>query len=356
MGDDTHRRLAAIVSADVVGYSRLMGTDEAGTHARLKARYTEFIEPKISQHDGRVVKLMGDGLLAEFPSAVSAVAWAVELQQKFSQIDPGQNFDERIDYRVGVNLGDVIVAGDDIFGDGVNVAARLQEAAEPGGICISDKVHAEVAGKLEVRFMDGGAQAMKNIAQAIQVWRWSPDDQDSQRNIGQDETQNTASVASTNASVDPTIPDKASIAVLPLDCMSDSREHEYLADGMTEDIITLLARIPNFFVIARNSSFSYKGQNPNITQVGWELGVRYVVESSLRPVGDRLRVTVQLIEAASGNHIWAERFDADGDNLFDVQDEITTAIVARLEPELTRAEFELMRRRPLADLDAWDYF
>ncbi|MFP6749822.1 MAG: adenylate/guanylate cyclase domain-containing protein [Alphaproteobacteria bacterium] len=309
-----------------------LGIDEAGTHGRLKARFTDLIEPKTKEHGGRIVKLMGDGILAEFSSAIDAVKWAVELQTNMAEINARESQEQRIEYRVGVNLGDVIVGGDDIFGDGVNVAARLQEIAEPGGICVSEKIHMEVAGKTGVEFTDGGAQAMKNIEQPIQVWRWSS-------MTGEREDTSAGEQDRTLS-----LPDKPSIAVLPLDSMSSDPEHEYLADGMTEDIITLLARIPSFFVIARNSTFSYKGSRPDIRQVGRDLGVRYVVEGSLRQIGSRLRVTVQLIEAESGNHIWAERFDRKADDLFDVQDEITVAIVTRLEPELTRVAFDLARR------------
>jgi adenylate cyclase len=252
MSERTQRRLAAIVSADVVGYSRLMGADEVGTHARLKARYTELVEPRITQHGGRIVKLMGDGLLAEFQSVVDAVQWAIEMQAKVAELDTGVNTDQRIEYRVGINLGDVIVDGDDIFGDGVNVAARLQEIAESGGVCISEKVHAEVRGKLGTEFADGGAQAMKNIAEPIHVWRWSPQQQ--------------APAQAVDAGPDEplALSDKPSIAVLPFDNMSGDPEQEYFADGMTEDIITALSRFHSLFVISRNSSFAYKGTSPDV--------------------------------------------------------------------------------------------
>jgi adenylate cyclase len=231
----------------------------------------------------------------------------------------------------------------DIHGDGVNVAARLEGLAKPGGICVSGNVYEEVRDRTDLPFEDMGEREVKNIDRPVRVWQWVADGA-------------AVTVDATKASKPLPLPDKASIAVLPLDNMSESRNYEYLADGITEDIITLLARIPGFFVIARNSTFSYKGQPHDIRQVGRELGVRYVVEGSLRPIGDRLRVTIQLIEAESGNHVWAERFDRAAADLFDVQDEITNAIVARLEPELTRAEFELIRRRPPADMDAWDYY
>ncbi len=337
------RRLAAILAADVVGYSRLIRADEEGMIAALKALRADLIDPKIAEHHGRIVKLMGDGMLAEFASVVDAVRAAVETQQAVATRNAGLPKDKRIEFRVGVNMGDIVIDGDDIQGDGINVAARLEGLAKPGGICVSGNVYEEVRDRTDLSFEDMGEKEVKNIDRPVRVWQWVADGA-------------AVTVDAIKAREQLSLPDKASIAVLPLDNMSDNREYEYLADGMTEDIITLLARIPSFFVIARNSSFSYKGRRPDIRQVGRELGVRYVVEGSLRPIGDRLRVTIQLIEAETGNHIWAERFDRAAADLFDVQDEITNAIVARLEPELTRAEFELIRRRPPADMDAWDYY
>ena len=322
MSEGTQRRLAAIVSADVVGYSRLMGVDEAGTHARLKARFSELVGPLIAEHGGRVVKLMGDGLLAEFASVVDAVGWAVEVQTKIGELGTAEPDDLRIDYRVGVNLGDVIVDGDDIFGDGVNVAARLQEIAEPGGVCISEKVHAEVRGKLSVEFADGGAQQVKNIAQPIHVWRWLPHEQQ----------------AAVEHAADLPLPDKPSIAVLPFENMSGDAEQDYFVDGIVEDILTTLSKIPQLFVIARNSSFIYKGKAVDVHQVGRELGVKYVVEGSVRKAGNRVRVTAQLVECASGGHIWADRFDGELDAVFALQDRITQEIVTSLEVNLTEGE------------------
>ena len=337
------RRLAAILAADVVGYSRLIRSDEEGTLTALGAVRTDVINPLIAKHGGRIVKLMGDGMLAEFASVVDAVRAAVETQQAVAERNGLTSEEKRIEFRIGINMGDVVIEGDDIHGDGVNVAARLEGLAKPGGICISGNVYEEVRDRTDLRFEDLGEREVKNINRPLRVWQWLADS-----------PAVTADAVKVSAPL--SLPDKASIAVLPLDNMSDSREYEYLADGMTEDIITLLARIPSFFVIARNSSFSYKGQQRDIRQVGRELGVRYVVEGSLRPIGDRLRVTIQLIDTETGNHIWAERFDRTAADLFDVQDEITNAIVARLEPELTRAEFALIRRRPPADMDAWDYY
>ena len=337
------RRLAAILATDVAGYSRLIRADEEGTIAALKALRADLIDPKIAEHHGRIVKLMGDGMLAEFASVVDAVRAAVETPQALAIHNSGLPEHKRIEFRVGINLGDVVIDGDDIHGDGVNVAARLEVLSRPGGICISGKVYEEVRDRTDIAFEDLGEQKVKNIDRPVRVWRWLADG-------------SAAAVGATKAGEPISLPDKASIAVLPLDNMSDSRDYEYLADGITEDIITLLARIPSFFVIARTSTFSYKGKQRDIREIGRELGVRYVVEGSLRPIGDRLRVTIQLIEAESGNHLWAGRFDRAAADIYDVQDEITTAIVARLEPELTRAEFELIRRRPPAEMDAWDYY
>ena len=337
------RRLAAILATDVVGYARLIRANEEGTLTDLKALRADLIETRIAEHHGRIVKLMGDGMLVEFASVVDAVRAAVEIQRAVAERNANIPKDKRIEFRIGINLGDIVIDGDDIHGDGVNLASRLEGLAESGGICVSGKVYEEVRDRTDQSFEDLGEREVKNIDRPVRVWRWLAD----------------GSAATPDASKfrRKFLPaEKASIAVLPLDNMSDSRDYDYLADGITEDVITLLARIPSFFVIARTSAISYKGQQRDIREVGRELGVRYVVEGSLRPIGDRLRVTIQLIEAESGKHLWAGRFDRTSADLFDVQDEITTAIVAQLEPELTRAEFELIRRRPVADLDAWDYY
>ena len=342
MAKETQRRLAAIVSADVVGYSRLMGMDEVGTHARLQARFADLVQPKIIEHRGRVVKLMGDGLLAEFSSVIDAVKWAFEVQTKVAELDTDTATDERIEYRVGVNLGDIIVDGDDIFGDGVNVAARLQEIAETGGICISDKAHTEVRGKVSVEFADGGTQAVKNITEPVHVWRWSPHQRATARPV----------VAGHGEPL--TLPDKPSIAILPFDNMSGDPEQEFFSDGITEDIITALSKFRSFFVIARNSTFTYKGEAVNIAEVGRELGVRYVVEGSVRKAGNRIRVTAQLIEAASDNHVWAERYDRDVTDIFELQDEITETIVGAVEQEIGSSErIRATHMRP-ENLQAWE--
>jgi adenylate cyclase len=342
MSEGTQRRLAAIVSADVVGYSRLMGVDEAGTHERLQALFADLVQPKIIEHRGRVVKLMGDGLLAEFPSVIDAVNWALEVQAKVAELDNETAADERIEYRVGVNLGDIIVDGDDIFGDGVNVAARLQEIAQTGGVCISDKVHIEVRGKIGVEFTDGGAQAVKNITEPVHVWRWSPNQQA------------TAMPVVAGQAKPLPLPDKPSIAVLPFDNMSGDPEQEYFADGIAEDIITALSRFHAFLVIARNSTFTYKGRAVNVGDVGRELGVRYVVEGSIRKAGNRVRVTAQLIEAAGGNHIWAERYDRDLEDIFALQDEITETIVGAVEQEIGSVERTRATQKRPDSLEAWE--
>ncbi len=344
MSEGTQRKLAAIVSADVVGYSRLMGADEAGTLARLKAIYAEVVEPKIAEHRGRVVKLMGDGLLAEFPNVVDAVNWAVEVQTKCADFDPDGDEDRRIDYRVGVNLGDIIVDGDNIFGDGVNVAARLQEIAPPGGVCISEKVHVEILGKLSVEFADGDMQVVKNIADPIHVWHWSPGGRQSQ-----------AAAAGAPGDKLP-LPDKPSIAVLPFDNMSGDPEQEYFSDGISEDLTTALSRFDGLFVIARNSAFTYKGEAVDVRRVGRELGVRYVLEGSVRRAGSRVRINAQLVDAETDRHVWAERFDRQIDDVFELQDDIVASIAATVGPEITLAEIERVRGKRPDTLDAWDLY
>ena len=338
----TTRRLAAILSADVVGYSRLMEADEAGTLAALKNHRAELIDPKIAQFGGRIVGTAGDGLLCEFPSVVDAVQCAVEIQAAM----PGRNAEvsdaRRMQLRIGINLGDVIVEGDDIFGDGVNVAARLETIAEPGSVCISGTVHENATGKLPYRFEDLGEQTLKNIARPIRAWRIRP--------VGANDT------ANATAPVVLPLPDKPSIAVLPFTNMSGDPEQEYFADGMTEDIITELSRFRWLFVISQNSSFAFKGQSPDIRDVGSKLGVRYVVEGSIRRAGNRVRITAQLIDATTNEHIWAERYDRDLEDIFAVQDEVTHAIVTTLEPHLAATERQRARRKPVESLGAWEYY
>ncbi len=334
------RRLAAILAIDVVGYSRMMGEDEAGTLKRLKSLHKELVQPRICGANGRVVKLMGDGLLAEFSSVVEAVGCAVEIQKAIAARETGQACDKRIGVRIGVNLGDIIFEDGDIYGDGVNVAARLEQLAPSGGVCVSGSVFEQIRDKVEHNFEDLGEKSIKNIARPIRVWRWTSE---APQPEAPKETAQTATEAL----------GQSSLAVLPLVNMSDDRALDFLADGLSEDIITMLARLPGFLVIARNSSFAYKGTTPDIRAVGRELGVQYVVEGSLRPVGDNIRVTIQLIEAETSNHLWAKRFDQPLDRIDELQDEITLGIACRIEPELAKAEIERIKRHGERNLDAW---
>jgi TolB-like protein/Tfp pilus assembly protein PilF len=332
------RRLAAILSADVVGYSRLMGEDEAGALARLKELRATLIDPAIAEHRGRTVKLMGDGALVEFSSAVDAVECAVSIQRDMAERTAGLPDSKRIIFRIGVNLGDVIIDGDDIYGDGVNVAARIEGLAEPGGICVSGTVFDQVKGKLDAGFEDLGPQLVKNIAEPVRTYR----------------------VTSAGFSSEPTghiaAAVKPSIAVLAFENIGGDPDQEYFSDGISEDIITALSHIPQFHVTARNSTFTYKGQAVDVRSVASELGVRYVLEGSVRKSGQRVRITAQLIDGESGNHLWAERYDRDLEDIFAVQDEITQTVVAALQPELTRSEIERARQKPPDSLDAWDLY
>jgi adenylate cyclase len=329
------RRLAAIVSADVAGYSRLMGRDESGTLAALKALRRDIVDPQIAAHGGRTVKTTGDGLLLEFPSVVDAVHCVVEVQTAMATRVADVPEDRRIAFRIGVNLGDIIIDGDDIFGDGVNIAARLQEIAVPGGVCVSSRVHEDVRDRLDLAFEDGGAQALKNIARPVHVWRWS---------FG----------AAAPALPALALPDKPSIAVLPFENMSSDPEQDYFVDGMVEDIIAGLSRIKWLFVIARNSSFIYKGKAADVKRVGRELGVRYVLEGGVRKAANRVRITTELIEAETGILLWAERYDRLLDDIFAVQDEITMSAVGAIEPSLRKAEIERVKRKRPDSLDAYD--
>jgi len=342
MAGDTQRRLAAIVSADVVGYSRLMGVDEEGTLASLRAHRSELIDAKIAEHGGRIVKTMGDGLLLEFPSVVNATQCVIEVQQNMAERNDGIDEDKRIVFRIGVNLGDIIIDGDDIHGDGVNTAARLQEIATPGGIAISHRVYEDIRARLDATFQDAGEQTLKNIALPVKLWQWSP-------------TATATAIAAGGSETLP-LPDKPSVAVLPFDNMSGDPEQEYFADGIAEDVITALSRFRSLFVIARNSSFSYKGTSPDVRTVARELGVRYVVEGSVRKAGSRVRITAQLIDAISGNHLWADRFDGALDDVFDLQDRITEQIVVAVAPEIQTHELERVRRKPTESLSAWEIY
>ncbi|MGB9644298.1 MAG: adenylate/guanylate cyclase domain-containing protein [Stellaceae bacterium] len=336
------RRLTAILAADVAGYSRLMGTDEEGTHERLKAHLRELIEPKIAAHRGRTVKNTGDGLLAEFASVVDAVRCAVEIQRGMAERSAETPEDKRITFRIGINLGDVIVEEHDIFGDGVNVAARLEAFAEPGGICVTGMVHDHIRDKLAYPFDDMGEQPVKNIARPVRVYRVRHD---------------AAAIAPPPAPAAPLpLPDKPSIAVLPFANMSGDPEQEYFADGMVEEIITALSRIRWLFVIARNSSFTYKGQAVDVKQVGRELGVRYVLEGSVRRAAGRVRITAQLIDAANNAHLWADRFDGSLEDVFELQDKVASSVVGVIEPALQAAETARSVGRPTNDLTAYDLY
>jgi adenylate cyclase len=337
------RKLAAILAADVAGYSRLMGQDEAGTLARLKEHRRELIDPKIADHKGRIVKTTGDGMLIEFPSVVEAVACAVAVQRGMAERNVSISEDQRIVFRVGINLGDIIVEDADIHGDGVNIAARLEAMAEPGGICVNRVVRDQVRDRLDIAFEDMGEQQVKNIARPVRAYR-----------IMLDQTprpSDPAAVALPMRTL--ALPDKPSVAVLPFTNMSSVPEQEYFADGIAEDVITALSRYPSLFVIARNSTFTYKGRAVEIRQIGRELGVRYVLEGSLRKAGNRIRVTAQLIEAETGNHVWAERYDRDLADIFAVQDEISQAVTIAIAPAIEDAERQRAMRKPPGSLDAW---
>ena len=318
MTDGTRRRLAAIMLADVVGYSRLMGADETGTLTALRIHRSELLEPLIAKHGGRIVKTMGDGLLLEFPSVVAAVECSLEVQQGMIERNSAVAGADAIRFRIGVHLGDVIVEGDDIFGDGVNVTARIEALAEPGGIAISDDVHRQVRDRLDVTWQNGGERKVKNIARAISIWHWTP-------------AKERALPVAALASEQLPLADAASIAVLPFENMSGDQEQEYFADGITEDIITEISKIPGLLVISRNSTFTYKGKAAKAQDVCIDLGVRYVMEGSVRKAGERVRITAQLIDGISGGHLWAERYDRDLADIFAVQDDVTAKIVRALE-------------------------
>ena len=332
------RRLAAILLVDIVGYSRLIGIDEEGTLARVNAHRREFLEPTVSEYRGRIVKRTGDGALIEFMSAVDAARCAIKVQRGMTERNAREPDDKRIQLRIGIHLGDVIIEEGDIFGDGVNIAARLESIAPSGGICISDDVHRQVREKVDVQFQDIGEQNLKNIIRPVRVYKYPLD----------------ATTTATANSTDIALPNKPSIAVLPFQNMSGDPEQEYFADGMVDDIITGLSRIKWLFVIARNSTFTYKGRAVDVKQVGRELGVRYVLEGSVRSASGRLRITGQLINAESGAHVWAERYDRKVDDVFALQDEITLSTVGAIEPSLRQAEVERVKRKRPENLNAYD--
>jgi TolB-like protein/tetratricopeptide (TPR) repeat protein len=338
--DRVGRRLAAIVAADVAGYSRLMGLDEVGT-ARTLREHRKVTDALVAKHGGRLVKTTGDGVLLEFPSVVDAVECAVAVQAVMAQRNEGAPQDRRMLLRMGINLGDILIEGDDILGDGVNVAARLEGIAEPGGICVSSSAYEQVRGKVSVDFTDLGEQTLKNIARPIRAFAVR--------------TKGEATILPSRGAALPW-PDKPSIAVLPFQNMSGDPEQEYFADGMVEDIITELSRFKGLFVIARNSSFTYKGNAVDIKQVGSELGVRYLLEGSVRKSGQRVRITGQLIEAGTGAHLWAEKFEGQLQDAFELQDKITVSVVGAIAPRLIEAEVERAKRKPPESWDAYDYY
>jgi adenylate cyclase len=341
----THRRLAAVLVADVAGYSRLMGAYEERTLDRLITIRAAVIDPTIAANHGRLVKTTGDGLLIEFASVIEAVRCASEVQRLMASYNSGLPALERIEFRIGINVGEIIIAEDgDIFGDGVNIAARLEALAGAGGICVSARVQEDAAGRLDVEFEDMGEQSLKNIARPVRTYRVLP---------GAPARGMTSSAENTSALA---LPDKPSIAVLAFTNMSNDAEQEFFADGIAEDIITELSRSRSLFVIARNSSFTYKGKPVPIRDVGRELGVRYVLEGSVRNARNRVRVTAQLIEATTGGHVWAERYDRDLADIFAVQDEITNSVSAAIQPALERSERERVVRKPADSLDAWESY
>jgi TolB-like protein/class 3 adenylate cyclase/Tfp pilus assembly protein PilF len=351
-GPRIERRLAAILAADVVGYSRLMGADEVGTLQALKAHRREVVDPAIAAHNGRIVKTTGDGMLVEFGSVVDAVTCAMSVQKSMADrsstsIDPSNsNSTPRIVFRIGINIGDIIIDGADIFGDGVNVAARIEAECEPGGVYLSANAFEQIRSKTSFAFDDMGERHLKNIERPTRVYS---------ARIGEPQAapQNNEQVITGKPL---SLPDKPSIAVLPFQNMSGDPEQEYFADGMVEDIITALSRFQSLFVIARNSSFTYKGKAVDIKQVGRELGVRYVLEGSVRKAGGRVRITGQLIEAATNRHIWADKFDGALADIFDLQDQVTMSVVGLIAPKLEQAEIERAKQKPTDRLDSYDFY
>ena len=332
------RRVTAILAIDIVGYSRLMGADDEGTLAQLKTLRRDLIDPKIKEHEGRIVKTTGDGMLAEFASVVDALRSIIEIQREMRMRNAEIPPEKRIEFRAGLNVGDIIIDGDDIYGDGVTVAARLENLAEPGGVCVSGRVYEDTHGKLDVAFDDEGEQQLKNIAWPVRVYSVRLD----------------GGATSTRPAL--TLPGKPSIAVLAFDNLSGDPEQEYFADGMVEEIIMALSRMRWLFVIARNSSFTYKGRAVDVKQVGRELGVRYVLEGSVRKAGNKVRIAGQLIDTSTGAHLWADRFEGGVDDIFELQDQVTESVVGAIAPKLEQAEIERALRKPTERLDAYDYF
>jgi adenylate cyclase len=335
-------RLAAVLAADMAGYSRLMGMDEVGTLARLRTHRIELIDPAIAKNQGNIIKTTGDGMLVEFQSVADAVRCAVEVQQRMARRNADVVEDRRIQFRIGINLGDIIFQDNDIFGDGVNIAARIEQLADVGGICVTTAVHDQVAERLDVAFEDLGEKTLKNISHPIRVFRVALD------GMPQTGSANSQQPAPSRAVVKPTV------AVLPFANMSGDAEQEFFVDGLTEDILTELSRRHELFVISRNSTFVYKGQSVNIRDVAQKLGAQYIVEGSVRKSGDRLRVTVQLIDTANDSHIWAEKYDRKLDDIFEIQDEMTTAIVATLPGRVEAAQQDQVARKTPANMAAYE--
>ena len=348
MGEErVERRLAAIFAGDIAGYSRLMGADEEGTLRQLKAHRKSLVDPKITEHRGRIVKTTGDGMLVEFVSVVDAVRCAVDIQRGMAERTANEPPEKRIRFRIGINIGDIIIDGNDIYGDGVNVAARLEALAEPGGICVSRIVHDQVRDKLSFGFEDMGEQMVKNIARPVGVHRVHIAEAVSSTMVNSAPGAQPAEARGSS---------RPSIAVLPFTNMSGDAEQEYFADGMVEEIITQLSHMRWLSVIARNSSFTYKGKSVDVKQVGRELGVRYVLEGSVRKSGNRVRITGQLIDTLTAAHLWADRFDGAIEDIFDLQDQVTASVIGAISPKLEQAEIERAKRKPTESLDAYDYY
>ena len=336
------RRLAAILAADMVGYSRLMEADESGTLARQKSHRTQFIDPNITEHKGRIVKTTGDGLLVEFASVVDAVKCAVAIQKKIAESEADVSNDIRIQYRIGINIGDIVIDDDDIFGEGVNVAARIEGLCEPGEVYLSSSAHDQVIGKLGLSFENLGEKSVKNITKPILVYKVKVLSESKDKN------------STISDPID--ISGKPTIAVLPFVNMSGDPEQDYFSDGITEDIITALTRIRQLFVVARNTTFTYKDQAVDVKAIATDLGARYLLEGSVRKAGNRVRISTQLIDGESGNHLWAEKYDRDLDDIFAVQDEITEAVVSSVEPQLTKSEISRARAARPESLNAWELY
>ena len=347
MSDErVERRLAAVLAADVAGYSRLMGADEEGTLARLKAVRKDLVDPTIASHRGRIVKTTGDGMLVEFASAVDAARSAIEVQRGMAERNADVPQQIRLEFRIGIHVGDIIIDENDIFGDGVNIAARLEGIAEPGGLCISDDAQRQIRGKIDLAFDDMGPQVLKNIVEPMRSWRLLLDE-------------NTPSKRSEKPSSEPalrTLPDKPSIAVLPFQNMSADSEQEHFCDGLVEDIITTLSKLAGLRVIARNSTFVYKGRSVDIREAARQLGVRYVLEGSVRKSGNRIRITAQLIDATDGAHLWAERYDRAMDDIFAIQDEITLVLATEMQVKLTEGEQARLHYTTTSNVEAWTYW